>query len=75
MKEKKLASFHYASQEINGTTTRIEAVDPDQPNTQNSRVLYRLEGTNSDLFNIDFNTGIVTVARGECVCSFIAYYC
>jgi len=49
--------------EVNGTTTRIEAVDPDQPNTQNSRVLYRLEGPNSDRFNIDFNTGIVTVAR------------
>jgi len=41
---------------------------PDHPNTQNSHVFYRLEGPNSDRFNIDFNTGIVTVARRECIC-------
>ena len=52
------------SQEINGTTARIEAQDGDEPNTQNSRVLYNLQGADADLFSIDFDTGIVTVARG-----------
>lgn len=46
------------------TTIRIEAIDSDEPNTQNSRVLYRLAGENSDLFSINFDTGIITVARG-----------
>ncbi len=50
---------------MNGVPIRIEARDDDEPNTQNSRVLYSLQGENSDLFNIDFDTGIVTVARGE----------
>lgn len=52
------------TQEINMTTIRIEAIDADEPNTQNSRVLYRLAGENSDLFAINFDTGIITVARG-----------
>lgn len=47
------------------TTIRIEAIDLDEPNTQNSRVLYRLAGENSDLFTINFDTGIITVARGN----------
>ena len=47
------------------TTIRIEALDADEPNTQNSRVLYRLAGENSDLFAINFDTGIITVARGR----------
>ena len=51
-------------QEKDNITIRIEAQDADEPNTQNSRVLYSLEGPDSDLFNIDFDTGIVTVARG-----------
>ncbi len=51
--------------DMNGVPIRIEARDDDEPNTQNSRVLYSLQGENSDLFNIDFDTGIVTVARGE----------
>ena len=47
------------------TTTRIEAIDADEPNTQNSRVLYRLAGENADLFSINFDTGIITVSRGN----------
>lgn len=46
------------------TTIRIEAIDSDEPNSQNSRVLYRLAGENADLFSINFDTGIITVARG-----------
>lgn len=49
------------------TTIRIEAIDSDEPNTQNSRVLYRLAGDNADLFAINFDTGIITVARGGAV--------
>ena len=49
---------------LNMTTIRIEAVDADAPNTQNSRVLYSHVGPNSDLFVIDFDTAILSVARG-----------
>ena len=57
--------YHFCGiQEVNMTTIRIEAIDSDEPNTQNSRVLYRLAGENSDLFSINFDTGIITVARG-----------
>ena len=56
--------FYSSLQEVNMTTIRIEAIDSDEPNTQNSRVLYRLAGENSDLFSINFDTGIITVARG-----------
>ncbi len=52
---------------MTGVPMRIEAVDADEANTQNSRVLYSLQGVNSDLFDIDFDTGIVTVARGEAI--------
>lgn len=52
------------------STIRIEAFDSDEANTQNSRVLYSLEGPNADLFDINFNTGIVTVSRGL----YITYY-
>ena len=50
---------------LNGSTIRIQAIDNDQPNTLNSRVVYRLEGSNAPRFNIDFASGIVTVARGK----------
>lgn len=46
------------------STIRLEAFDSDEANTQNSRILYRLDGPNADLFNINFDSGIVTVARG-----------
>ncbi len=55
----------FCPQVLNGSTIRIEAFDADQPNTQNSRVLYSLRGVSAPLFNIDFNTGIVTVAPGN----------
>ena len=51
---------------VNGTRVRIQAIDNDQQNTLNSQVFYRLEGPNAIFFNIDFSSGIVTVARGEC---------
>ena len=47
------------------TTIRIEAIDADEPNTQNSRVLYSHVGPNCDLFAINFDTAILTVARGN----------
>ena len=49
---------------LNGTIIQIQAIDRDEPNTINSSVFYRLEGSNAALFNIDVNSGIVTVARG-----------
>ena len=51
---------------LNGSTIPIQAVDADQPDTLNSLVSYTLSGPNAVLFNIDFSSGIVTVARGEC---------
>ena len=51
-------------QEVNGTTTPIQAIDADDPNTPNSAVLYQLEGDNADRFTINLDTGIVTVDRG-----------
>lgn len=53
--------------ELGGSSIRILAVDRDAPNTLNSQVVYRLEGSNARLFNIDSSTGIVTVARGELI--------
>ena len=46
-------------------TITIQAIDEDQPNTPNSRVMYQLEGANAVRFNIDPASGIVTVARGS----------
>lgn len=50
---------------VNGSSVRIQAVDNDEQNTLNSLVVYTLGGTNAIFFNIDFSSGIVTVARGE----------
>jgi len=46
------------------STIAIRAVDRDEPNTVNSRVLYSLTGPHASRFNIDSNSGAVTVARG-----------
>ncbi len=50
---------------VNGTRVPIQAIDDDQQNTLNSMVTYSLEGSSAIFFNIDFSSGIVTVARGE----------
>lgn len=50
---------------VNGTRVPIQALDRDEPNTANSQVMYRLAGPNAINFNIDFSSGVVTVARGE----------
>ncbi len=63
----------FCPQILNGSTIRIEAFDADQPNTQNSRVLYSLRGVSAPLFNIDFNTGIVTVAPGNARHHYLVY--
>lgn len=49
---------------VGNATITVQAIDADQPNTPNARVLYRLEGANALRFNIDPASGIVTVARG-----------
>ena len=50
---------------IGSSTIAIQAVDLDQPNTDNSRVSYQLEGPDASRFNIDRTSGVVSVARGE----------
>lgn len=49
---------------IGNATITIQAIDQDELNTPNSRVVYRLEGPFAVRFNIDPASGIVTVARG-----------
>ena len=50
------------------STIAIQAVDRDEQNTVNSRVTYSLAGPQASRFNIDENSGALTVARGVCVC-------
>ena len=47
-----------------GNSTRVEAVDSDGPGL-NSEVSYDKDGEDRDLFSVDKDTGIVTVAPGN----------
>lgn len=50
---------------VGNSTVAIQAVDLDQPNTINSRVVYSLGGPGASRFNIDSTSGDITVARGD----------
>lgn len=49
---------------LNGSSILIQAIDADEPNTDNSRVIYTLTGDDAASFSIVASSGTVAVARG-----------
>ena len=52
-----LSIFFFLYYSADGNTTRIEAIDIDQPDTPNSVVVYELYGPNKGVLHIDPSSG------------------